>query len=888
MVTLNEIPLSFLKEHSYILHVSGRGDYRYNYGKDSLFPDNLEMSVGEFLDSDLIKTNKSLYSKICRDIDDHGRQLVIKHVILDLYEAVNSGISFEIIRKNTRMPSQYMPVFYASDQYDHQSLKDVFRLCDKDVRAIMGINLSANEQYTQCLKLKEFASIDNDDEFYAQIRNFVNAYVTYASIGSNQSEIFKYKYKHLPFGSDFNAKEMAKQLDISVSAVGNNINKAIDECKSFLLENTIGYFLPASFIERIKHLKFYMGNQSICKKEHITALLGCDIDKQTFSFVCDLFDLKSFEFDDAETFYLRDTVSLKQVRLLLQSMDEYFTVHPLGVTINRIHAELLHGLSQEEKNIAVRIIEISNRFYHQEYEGEIVYFIKWPYLKKISERVARILFESENKELKLSEIIKIYNDKCKRATVKVKRITSISNDREDLIECIGRTGLWRLRNRDAVGECQCSNVEDIIKQYISTLDNDNEIDFDQLKLYLEQRRITNYSDKSLATRLNNLGYKKECKGENIYVLNDTKKWKIEELIHSMAEVLVVAPNRTILRSELIQAVQKKNNNRVVNQGSFSRALEIASELFSVEKVNSKKVLISLVCPSINDIDFSVYEAEKNSPEYLTAVIQTAVDELLRCENVTMSLYDLKNRVEKYVPSDINNNVIYKIFDKEDIFIKSEISPKTITLNLALYKELYSDKTSLYFSDKESSSKLIDEEYPLFGFDWVYLKKMIISNQSNAFSSGASMEHKNNILDKMYDLMRADLRELTPDNQFWKVLDLLNRLYLYPTSCYDRELLSTKLILGVENYLSNLLRINGIEPGEDGLHNKITKSQMCRLLPNRSISEHKINKLIGPVITSRNRYSHTNNEHKHGFNDVLKNISLCLSFYIYIAEYNLAL
>lgn len=107
--------------------------------------------------------------------------------------------------------------------------------------------------------------------------------------------------------------------------------------------------------------------------------------------------------------------------------------------------------------------------------------------------------------------------------------------------------------------------------------------------------------------------------------------------------------------------------------------------------------------------------------------------------------------------------------------------------------------------------------------------------------------------------------------------------MYPTSPYERELLSTKLILGVENYISNLLGIDN-NPDENGLYLKIIKAQDEGFLPNR-YAKHKINKLVGRIITNRNRYSHTNNEGQHGFNDILKNINLCLKFYIYVAEYN---
>ena len=48
-ITLNDIPFSFLREHSYILYVYGRNDDRVNYGRKPL-PNDFEGSIGEFID----------------------------------------------------------------------------------------------------------------------------------------------------------------------------------------------------------------------------------------------------------------------------------------------------------------------------------------------------------------------------------------------------------------------------------------------------------------------------------------------------------------------------------------------------------------------------------------------------------------------------------------------------------------------------------------------------------------------------------------------------------------------------------------------------------------------------------------------------------------------
>ena len=241
-------------------------------------------------------------------------------------------------------------------------------------------------------------------------------------------------------------------------------------------------------------------------------------------------------------------------------------------------------------------------------------------------------------------------------------------------------------------------------------------------------------------------------------------------------------------------------------------------------------------------------------------------------------------VEQYVPADRDSNVIYKIFEKEDIFVKTNDTPKKISLNFKLYKEMYSDGLSMYTSDRSgvaTTSRDFDIE---FGFDWNELKQLIIDNVNVAFGNMSRLESAS-ILDKMYEIMKGASSELSSKSQFWKALDLWNRLYKYPTSCYERELLSTKLILGVENYVDSLLRMHGVVDDANGLYKKIETAQMYGLLPKRYIHEHRINKLIGPIIGIRNRYSHTNNECHHDPISIYDTIDMCMKFYIYVAKFD---
>lgn len=879
MATLNEIPLSFLKEHSYILYVSGRSDYRFNYGKETLFPKDFNGSVGDFLDSDLKNEYSDLYGRILKEkLDQAKRELIIKNIIIDLYEAVNCKVPFGVFRKNSVFPEKKRPAIYKSEIYDGKTLEEVFRLCDRETRAKMGLNLAANNQFLNCIRLKEFEKIGTDDSFLSQIKSFVDCYIKYASYENNSfAESFEFKFKTNPFRTESDITG----LSVAAYTVNESVNKSITKCRSLLFDGILECFLPISFKERIANLHSYINSHSIVKGEDLIAFIGSAVDEQTMSFVCELFGIKMLEFADSEFYYVKKKVSIRQIRSLYQNLDEYFSTHPIGITLGRIKKDLLQNVSPLEKDVVVEYIGVSNRFYSRDSEGDKVYFIKWQYLKRISDRIARILFESGNNEMEINDIIKVYNEKCKRSDIRIRSIIgTINNDREDLIECIGRTGIWRLRKATSRNQRQYSGAEELIKQFIATLDDDNELMFDNLKAYLKNRGVDSYPDRSLGTTLNKLGYCKKAHGSNIYILAGGKQWSTRELVESIVKTLMKAPGKSMLKSELLTEI-KSNSARTVNNGTFDRAIHLANSILTIEKLSSRKTLISLIPGKIDEIEFSIYETVRQSPEYHKAICQTAIDELLRCENVTMPMSDLKKCVEKYVPSDIKSNIIYKIFESEDIFIKSKTTPKNITLNLQLYKELNADKTLIYDSGNVVS-KNKDVESFCFGFNWGMLKKTIVMNQKKAFSK---MENRETVLDKMYDIMKGQALELEPDNQFWKALDLLNRMYFYPTSCYDRELLSTKLILGIENYISNLLLLNGIVNDEMGLSNKITLAQKVGALPKRD-EEHKINKIIGLIISNRNRYSHTNNEKQHSFDDIFRNIDVCLNFYVYVAEYNM--
>ncbi len=893
MATLNEIPLSFLQHHSYILHVSTRSDYRFTYGSSKLFPTDFNGTIGEFLDSDIKNNYLSLYSKICREKIDRGRDFRIKDFIIDLYEVTKSQYPFKQFRLYSFFKEDLRPEIYATDTYDKLSLEELFKKADEDTRALIGLNLVVNDQYKECLNLSEFSKVREDDDFLSQLRKFINCYSVYKQAlpvrrnNNSQGEFFSrmYQYRHGEIQVP-TLEELADEFKRTREGMRIKLKNLINECRSMILENGLDYLLPSSFASRIDAMTSTISSNELLKKEQLISLIGSQVDKKTLAFIINLYNLQELNLGIFGIYYSTRKVSLQDIHKYVASIEDFFSRNPLGTAMHLVKKDCLKKASDDIKAILTTMVEVSPCFTKSLIDEENVFFIKWQYIKNTSERIARLIFEQETHELQLEDIVKAYNERALRSNVPIDPINiNVVNQRPDLIHSIGRTGLWKLVDKSAPINNEVTGAEDLLKQFLSTLEKDCEFDFNDFKAYLCGRNVTNYSDKSLGAIINSLGYKKKVRGSSIYVQNNIKHWSVRELVEATASLLEKSSNRSLSKTDIKNLLQEKYS-RPVNYGTLTNALEQADDLFAQEQVG-RSIIVSLLSKRLSDVDFSVYDKVHEYPPYQTAVIQTAIDELSRAKDKSMLMSDLRDIVIKYIPSDIHSNIIYKIFEREQIFKKSDTTPKIISLDLQIYKESYTEQSSMFDdvkSDKNEVDKTTSNNDIEYGYDWNILKEMIISHHTLTFSS-RDHNDKLKVLDRMYDIMRGKQSDVFSDSQFWKILDMWYRLYKYPTSCYERELLGTKLILGIENYLENLLSSHNTFIFSDGLVSKINKCQSIGCLPLRDDKEHKINKMIGKLVNIRNRYSHTNNEKYHGDSHVYNTIDLCMRFYIMVAEYD---
>jgi len=125
-----------------------------------------------------------------------------------------------------------------------------------------------------------------------------------------------------------------------------------------------------------------------------------------------------------------------------------------------------------------------------------------------------------------------------------------------------------------------------------------------------------------------------------------------------------------------------------------------------------------------------------------------------------------------------------------------------------------------------------------------------------------------------------------NNDFWRILDLLDRYYKGTASDYETEHLTWRLYLGVENYLKAYCpSIDG-----SGLADTISELQRMGVLPDRYIPnrigtvEEELRRITGMVIFKRNYIAHNLN---HGHDDessLCDSIKIAIRFYLLVAAY----
>ena len=603
-ITLNEIPLSFLRDHSYILLVSGRSDYEYPYSSKPL-PEDFDGSIGDFLDElseddELKKKYKKFLEQIQRDIIADNKRLCVKELVVGLYEAVNCDVPFELFRVHSDFPEKHRPAIYKNADWDTMSLREVFQRCDADTRRLLGINLSANDQYRACIKLLEFKNINNADSFTVQLRSFVKCFGEYSKSlfrEAHRSVIFSRFFKYIPYNTDTTElKDLAAELNMTASGVGNHLKKAIELCWQLMFEGAVDCYFPETFIDRIYELKKFINSKlPMVKREDLCKFIGSDIDEKTLAFICKLFDIKLYQYKDYDSIYVQPHIKYKQLDKMFVALSDYFSANPIGVTSRQVNIHL-NKLEDEYRNIALQFIEEASSFASEQVEGETMYFIKWQYLKNTSERIARILYENGG-SMELKQIVEEYNSRATRVQG-IDTITSrIKNERPNLIEIVGRTGTWRLKTSTVLQNDGVKSIEEMIKEFLKGLVSDVEFAYGDLKEFLLNRVGDVYPDRSIKTTINRLGYVVKTKGEDIYVLNDKSRWSLSELIKTMAYTLLAAACRTMRRVDLINTIQE-NTGRSVNAQTFSTISCLSS---AQSKLNSISKSLEVAAPPLPDL-----------------------------------------------------------------------------------------------------------------------------------------------------------------------------------------------------------------------------------------------------------------------------------------------
>lgn len=881
MRTFSEIPYSFLKDNYFLLSIII--DNRWNGCYYDFSIRDMESFDGSIEDYIQMVEKRIERENRKRDFNELEKIHRSKDYIENLYDALEGEM---------KIPIYFILTFKLKERYFSQkalqsrlkeiftkagalmSIKDALKYCDYTIETEKELHFLAKLSYQWPQIKKDYISYvelftgDDSDDVYQSIRSFIDTYTRYKPSTTlpdkwDSSEAFEKLFKYRERAQVYSYAEIASQYGLTVERIRQKMIEKFNDCKDILEYQYRRKGTYGNLHSLFEHIKEDISQHQILPVSTDSYLEFWNrTDQHTRLFIEKTLNIETYDEPDIvnELYIYNDRINKKIVTETINEVITTFSKYPLPISIRLDLDKTISKikLSNTHKELFRNIIRSSKIFIRDINGEEGSIMIKYQYLKTQDDRIARIVYEFPNHECEKTQILEVYNKRARLYGLdEIQEVTRNSK----LIEKVGKTGIWKCNPNISPKNTTGNSLKEVIQNYLKVCDNIEALNFEQLVKYIAEEKGESYKVESIRTTLNTLGYKRD--GET-YILNQNRKLPRTNLIQCMAEILK-AKGSSMSRQALIMALESTLGCNI-NYGSVTLALNAASDLFKQEK-DGKKVIVSLMK---NDWDLNDYDSNNKTPEYHYEIIQTAIDELLRAEGHTLKLRELKNLLSKCIPTRIHENIIYKLISRDPRFIKENQGNVTyISLSIDEYKKASGNAEHCFKNEELAATSELSYDY-----DWSTLRAAIIRNYGRILvNSESSCE---NVLDYMRKAMKADNK----NNQSWRILELMNRVFFKPTTIDERELLAFKMVLEVENYLTNICIEHNCKDIPEGLAHIIFYMQSKRLLPNRDEYHHRLNRQIGRIIDIRNKYAHKGNS-----NQVISDtIKLFLEFYYSVADY----
>lgn len=525
-------------------------------------------------------------------------------------------------------------------------------------------------------------------------------------------------------------------------------------------------------------------------------------------------------------------------------------------------------------------------------DGDELIEIKWEHLDAVDSRIANIVFRFNqqngwNSSIGKAEIIKRYNHLADRfkGVEKLTHNINIPPDHEH-IELIGNAQYRYCANRPTREKV---NIAEKIKQFVAQLGGIAE--FSKVRDFVFSINPS-YAEQTIRqTFIPNAGCKTIVKKQINYVLNQsyidlhpeisakvekTKLLQAVSTIEITANILSKERRPLRIKEDLIPKFKVVSKLDGFSVAAYKRMLLKAENTVFQLSNDGHTILLLLTPDELSTFDFDYYAPKRPGRkvnEFKSIIRSLAIDKLLYAPDHTLPKRELVNLVKDQYPEDKSISGIYAILNQDEMFISSGDKPgSSYTLNVLMYNKEHGITSS-------SLATPVD-------FNWVFIKESIVKQ---LHPKNPNLNEK--ACDSMYKIVSQD-KPFSQDNEFWRILRLLESYYKGTASDNDKELLAYKLFLGLENYLVAYSRVPQLSDQKEGLKYLIDYLQQNGDLPEKGCSRfspygsisYEIDRTTGLMIVTRNKICHTLNRGQNKKENIEQNIITALKYYLFVAAY----
>lgn len=654
--------------------------------------------------------------------------------------------------------------------------------------------------------------------------------------------------------------------------------------------------------------------EQLCKKTPLEAslktFLGDGADDNVINFILHYLGAKIFDGKVYGTLITERFVIINcELQHLTKKWGAVFNlmrecVKPINKDTLIIHLrKKFKQLPRQVEDVILNIIENSNQFDVKKTDLTTEYSLTWQELLSMQSRIERILYEKKE-AMQRKTIEEEYNRRLRIYGLSDPEVFNINASKN--IHQLHQGGTWIWKEYTNINKT-ISRTE-LIRQYVAKV---QKFRMEEIMEYLREI-IPDIKERSVKTILTSYcrstteGYyiDRNCKAD----FSDLHIATTEDILPNLVNIMNKTKEYTYRDLGLIYSDKYKISVPV----SKIRTTCNNSNFFIIIKGLSRKVPNKV---KINPEWDGCYKPEvKDGKRGIQAEWKKRVREEMICKlryspNYEMASNELCKHIASFVPSDISNTGVYKIFQDESIFIVKEKTSgrgNIIALNIEEWEKEYKqhlvDKddcaTTYKYEAYNERLKQVQQQQssrPLYNMSTK--NEDDLNNLYTSMQSLISYNLQQLVRDNMgivdfkdvwsYMIEQMNIREGGVDNAYYR---MLNQLYGYmfgSTTRNDRYFLWVEIRLNYEPYLKKLLSLRGFPvvkiKGENKgkemqLKDLINQCQENNILPKKEV-DCFVSKCISHILTTRNFKGH-NAENTPNDTIIVQNIQKVLILYLY--------